>query len=55
MEEEKDEINNLSGNLNFENWLNTNIKVSNSTYLRQTISEYDNSKSNKKLDLKGIL
>ena len=43
---EEDEINNLSGNLNFESWLNTNIKVSNSTYLRQTISEYDNSKSN---------
>ena len=43
---EDDEVNNLSGNLNYEKWINDNTKITNSTYLRQTIAEYDNSSTN---------
>ncbi len=43
--EEDDKLENLSGNFNFEKWIN-NIQITNSTYLRQTIAEYDNSATN---------
>ena len=39
---EKDGVKNYSGNLNFEKWIN-NFQITNSTYLRETEAEYDNS------------
>jgi len=39
---EKDEMKNLSGNFNFEKWIN-NFQINNSTYFRETIAEYDGS------------
>tara|TARA_B100000427_G_scaffold322269_1_gene324030 strand:- start:1699 stop:3570 length:1872 start_codon:yes stop_codon:yes gene_type:complete len=40
---EEDGVSNISGNINYEKWIDNNIKIKNSTYLRQTISEYDSS------------
>lgn len=42
---EIDGVKNLSGNFNFEKWIN-NIRITNSTYLRETIAEYDESAIN---------
>ena len=39
---EKDGVKNYSGNFNFEKWIN-NFQITNSTYLRETEAEYDNS------------
>ncbi len=39
---EKDGVKNYSGNFNFEKWIN-NFQVINSTYIRETEAEYDNS------------
>ena len=39
---EKDGVKNYSGNFNFEKWIN-NFQVMNSTYIRETEAEYDNS------------
>ena len=49
---EDDELKNLSGNLNYEKWISKNIKLKGSTYLRQTIAEYDGS-STDELEYKG--
>lgn len=43
---ENDKLKNLSTNLNFEKWHNDQIKIKNSTYIRQTIAQYDSSSSN---------
>ena len=43
--EDKDKIKNYTGNFNYETWIN-NIKIFNTTYLRQTLFEYDNSRDN---------
>ena len=40
-DDEKD-IKNYSGNLNYEKFINSNIKIFNTIYL-QTVAEYDNS------------
>jgi hypothetical protein len=34
-----------SGNFNFEKWIN-NLQITNSTYLRETIAEYDGFSNN---------
>jgi vitamin B12 transporter len=44
--DEKDGIKNYTTNINYENFLDNNNKIFNTIYLRQTISEYDNSVSN---------
>ena len=42
---EKDEVKNYTGNLNYKTWIK-NINLFNTTYIRQTITEYDNSAVN---------
>ena len=37
---------NYSTNINYEKFINDNIRIYNTTYLRQTIAEYDNSNTN---------
>ena len=44
--DEKDALNNYSTNINYEKFFNENIRIYNTTYLRQTKAEYDNSKTN---------
>jgi len=41
--DEKDALNNYSTNINYEKFLNDNIRIYNTTYLRKTKAEYDNS------------
>ncbi len=41
--DEKDALNNYSTNINYEKFLNENFRIYNTTYLRQTKAEYDNS------------
>ena len=41
-----DAVKNYSSNINYEYWLNERIKLYNTTYIRQTISQYDSSSSN---------
>ena len=45
-DDEKDKLLNYSTNINYENYLNFDIRFFNNLYLRQTIAEYDNSNSN---------
>jgi len=40
---EKDQVKNLSGNINAEKWLNDNVKFRSTVYGRETIAEYDSS------------
>ena len=42
---EKDKLKNYTGNINYEKWISPELKFYNTTYLRQTISEYDSSAS----------
>jgi len=44
--DEKDGLKNYSTNINYEKFLNNNYRFYNTTYLRQTKSEYDNSNTN---------
>ena len=44
--DEKDELKNYSTNINYENFLNNNLRFYNTNYLRQTKAEYDNSSTN---------
>ncbi len=44
--DEKDALNNYSTNINYEKFLNENIRIYNTTYLRKTKAEYDNSNTN---------
>ncbi len=44
--DEKDALKNYSTNINYEKFLNENVRIYNTTYLRQTIAEYDSSNSN---------
>ncbi len=43
---EKDAVVNYSSNINYEKFLNENLRIYNTTYLRQTKAEYDNSNTN---------
>ena len=43
---EKDAVINYSSNINYEKFLNENLRIYNTTYLRQTKAEYDNSNTN---------
>mgnify|MGYP001232752095 FL=1 len=44
--DEKDALKNYSTNINYEKFINDNIRIYNTTYLRQTKAEYDNSNTN---------
>ena len=44
--DEKDALKNFTTNINYEKFINENLRIYNTTYLRQTIAEYDNSSSN---------
>lgn len=44
--DEKDDLKNFTTNINYEKFINENLRIYNTTYLRQTIAEYDNSSSN---------
>ena len=44
--DEKDELKNYSTNINYENFLNNNLRFYNTNYLRQTKAEYDKSSTN---------
>ena len=44
--DEKDALKNYSTNINYEKFLNENLRIYKTTYLRQTKAEYDNSNSN---------
>ena len=44
--DEKDALNNYSTNINYEKFLNENLRIYNTTYLRKTKAEYDNSNTN---------
>ena len=46
LSDEKDGLKNYSSNINFEKFLNENLRIYNTTYLRQTKAEYDNSNTN---------
>lgn len=46
LNDEKDKLKNNTVNINFENYLNENSKFYFTSYLRQTIADYDNSPSN---------
>ena len=46
LSDEKDGLKNYSSNINFEKFLNENLRIYNTTYLRQTKAEYDNSNIN---------
>ncbi len=43
---EKDGVKNYSTNFNYENYINDNLRINFTNYIRQTKSEYDNSASN---------
>lgn len=43
--DEKDGLKNYTGNINYEKWISPELKFFNTTYLRQTIAEYDTSAS----------
>ncbi len=45
-DDEKDGVQNFTLNVNYEKFINENTKFFNTSYLRQTIAEYDNSDSN---------
>ena len=45
-DEEKDGVQNFSVNVNYVKFINENTKLFNTSYLRQTIAEYDNSDAN---------
>ena len=45
-DEEKDGVKNFSVNVNYVKFINENTKLFNTSYLRQTIAEYDNSDAN---------
>lgn len=42
-DDEKDKLRNYSGNINYEKWISPELKFFNTTYLRQTLTEYDRS------------
>jgi len=44
--DEKDGLKNYSANINYENFLNENYRLYNTTYIRQTKTKYDNSPTN---------
>lgn len=44
--EDRDRLKNYSSNINYKKWIGNNLQIFNNTYLRQTITEYDNSSSN---------
>lgn len=44
-ESEKDGVKNYSANINYEKFLNNNIRIYNTNYVRQTIAKYDGSSS----------
>ena len=44
--DEKDGLRNYTTNINYKKFINQNAKFYNTTYLRQTIAEYDNSNTN---------
>ncbi len=44
--DEKDGVENFTANINYENYINPNLRFYNTTYLRQTIAEYDGSVTN---------
>lgn len=46
LDDENDGVKNYSTNINYEKFINKNLRVFNSTYLRQTKTEYDNSNTN---------
>ena len=46
---EDDEMKNLSANFNLKKWINNKTKIKHSTYLRQTITEYDSSATNEEV------
>ncbi len=46
LKDEKDGVKNYSTNINYEKFINENIRIFNTTYLRQTKAEYDNSNTN---------
>ena len=46
IEDEKDEVKNYTTNINYEKYINPETRIFNTTYLRQTIAEYDNSSTN---------
>ena len=46
MSDEKDALKNYSTNINYEKFINENIRIYNTTYLRKTKAEYDNSNTN---------
>ena len=45
-DDEKDGVENFSVNVNYEKFINENTRLFNTSYLRQTIAEYDNSDVN---------
>tara|TARA_A100001015_G_scaffold321655_1_gene453760 strand:- start:1342 stop:3210 length:1869 start_codon:yes stop_codon:yes gene_type:complete len=45
-EDENDALKNYSTNINYEKFLNENLRIYNTTYLRKTKAEYDNSSAN---------
>ena len=45
-DDEKDGVENFSVNVNYEKFINENTRLFNTSYLRQTIAEYDNSDTN---------
>ncbi len=46
LNDENDGVKNYSTNINYEKFINDNIRVFNTTYIRQTKAEYDNSNTN---------
>ena len=44
--DEKDALKNYTTNINYENFVNPQLRLHSTTYLRQTIAEYDNSSTN---------
>ena len=46
VDDEKDGVENFTANINFEKYLKPNLRLFSTSYLRQTISEYDGSNTN---------
>ena len=44
--DENDGVKNYTTNINYEKFINENLRFYNTTYLRQTKAEYDNSNTN---------
>ena len=44
--DENDKVINYTSNINYENWLDDDLRFYHTNYLRQTIAEYDNSSTN---------